>query len=136
MNDRRFAVHRLPRRVRLTAVAMLILAVWLPILRKWYWGPATTPVRDACSWDWPVSTPEQQGLDAARLAELVSLIREGKRYPRLHCLLIVRHGYLVVEEYFNGWPADRVHTLQSVSKSVTSALVFIAIQYQGLASHT
>jgi len=38
MNHRRFAVHRLPRRVRLTAVAMLILAVWLPILRKWYWS--------------------------------------------------------------------------------------------------
>ena len=127
MNDRRFSIRRWPRSVRLTAAAVLVLAVWGPILRKWYWGPAATPVREARSWEWPVSTPEPQGLNAERLADLVSLIREGKRYPRLHCLLIVRHGYLVVEEYFNHWPADRMHTLQSVSKSFTSALIGMAI---------
>jgi CubicO group peptidase (beta-lactamase class C family) len=79
------------------------------------------------SWQWPVSTPEAQGLDSKRLTELVKLIREGERYPRLHCLLIIRHGYLVVEEYFNNWKGDQIHTLQSVSKSFTSALVGMAI---------
>jgi len=33
----------------------------------------------------------------------------------------------VLEEYFNDWQADRIHTLQSVSKSFTSALVGMAI---------
>jgi CubicO group peptidase (beta-lactamase class C family) len=33
----------------------------------------------------------------------------------------------VVEEYFNNWQADKLHTLQSVTKSFTSALVGIAI---------
>jgi CubicO group peptidase (beta-lactamase class C family) len=127
VNKLHLAIGRWPRSVRLTVVAVLILAVWLPLVRRWFWGPAATPVRDARAWEWPVSTPEQQGLDSEKLAELVSLIREGKSYPRLHCLLIVRHGYLVVEEYFNGWPADRMHTLQSVSKSFTSALVGMAI---------
>ena len=43
-------------------------------------------------------------------------------------LLIARHGRLVTEEYFNGWKADHLHTLQSVSKSFTSALVGIALE--------
>jgi len=88
---------------------------------------SVTPGQEPPSWEWPVSTPEAQGLDAKTLADLVTLIREGKEFPRLHCLLIVRHGHLVVEEYFNDWKADRLHMLQSVSKSFTSALVGIAI---------
>jgi CubicO group peptidase (beta-lactamase class C family) len=79
------------------------------------------------AWEWPVSTPEEQGLDPQPLAELVKLISEGERFPRLNCLLIVRNGFLVVEEYFRGFTADRIHTLQSVSKSFASALVGMAI---------
>jgi CubicO group peptidase (beta-lactamase class C family) len=90
-------------------------------------GLSATPGQESPSWDWPVSTPEEQGLDSKKLAELVDLIRAGERYPRLHCLLIIRHGYLVVEEYFNKWGPDFIHALQSVSKSFTSALVGIAI---------
>jgi CubicO group peptidase (beta-lactamase class C family) len=90
-------------------------------------APAIKPGQDSSSWEWPVSTPGEQGLDQERLADLVRLIREGERYPRLHCLLIIRHGCLVVEEYFNNWKADEIHTLQSVSKSFTSALVGMAI---------
>ena len=78
------------------------------------------------AWTWPRSTPEKQGLDRAKLQELADLIRAGEKYPRLHCLLIIRHGKLVLEEYFN-WQPERLHTLQSVSKSFTSALVGIAI---------
>lgn len=90
-------------------------------------GSARTFPQVPAAWNWPVSTPEKQGLDPVRLKELVELIREGKRYPRLHCLLIIRHGFLVLEEYFNGWQAEKTHTLQSVSKSFTSALVGLAI---------
>jgi hypothetical protein len=83
-------------------------------------------------WEWVVATPGQQGLDSVRLAELTGLISAGERFPRLHSLLIIRHGYLVVEEYFNNWKADQLHTLQSVSKSFTSALVGIAIARGGI----
>jgi CubicO group peptidase (beta-lactamase class C family) len=79
------------------------------------------------SWEGGISKPEEQGLDGKKLAELVELIRRGERYPKLDCLLIVRHGALVVEEYFNNGHATRIHILQSVTKSFTSALVGIAI---------
>ncbi len=77
---------------------------------------------------WTASTPAQQKLDPRPLDELVRLIREGKKYPDLHSLLIVRNGHLVLEEYFNGNRASEIHTLQSVSKSFTSALIGIAIE--------
>ncbi len=77
---------------------------------------------------WPTAEPAQQGLDPQQLDELVRLVHEGKRFPEIHSLLIVRHGYLVLEEYFGGWDRDRLHTLQSVSKSFTSALIGIAIE--------
>lgn len=122
------------RRYGLLAVAM---AGWLAVpgagsgvasLEKTGWaGPAAAPGRTPAVWEWPVSTPEAQGLDAKSLAGLMTTIREGKDFPGLHCLLIVRHGSLVVEEYFNDWRAGRLHMLQSVSKSFTSALVGIAI---------
>jgi CubicO group peptidase (beta-lactamase class C family) len=89
--------------------------------------PGRTLTQTSSSWRWPVSTPDEQGLDSAKLKETVDLIRAGERYPRLHALLIVCHGRLVVEEYFNKWQADGLHTLQSVTKSFTSALVGIAI---------
>ena len=77
---------------------------------------------------WPTSSPVEQGLDPALLAELVQKIRTGEHYPEIHSLLVVKNGYLVVEEYFDGWNAERLHTLQSVSKSFTSAVVGIAIE--------
>ena len=91
------------------------------------WGAAQAGPQASPSWEWPVSTPEEQGLDSKKMSELTALIREGELCPQLHSLLVIRHGYLVVEEYFNNWQADRIHTLQSVSKSFTSALVGIAI---------
>src|SRR6185295_13278014 len=60
------------------------------------------------------------------LRELVSRADRGD-YGSVTSLLIVRHEQLVVEEYFGGWTASRVHTLQSVTKSVTSLLAGLAV---------
>jgi CubicO group peptidase (beta-lactamase class C family) len=77
--------------------------------------------------DWPVSPPEAQGLDPKTLAEAADVIRAGVLYPKVHALLVIRHGVLAFEAYFNGAKAEGLHTLQSVSKSFTSALVGIAL---------
>jgi CubicO group peptidase (beta-lactamase class C family) len=50
-----------------------------------------------------------------------------QRYPQVRSLLVVRHGYLVYERYWQGFgPADG-HEIHSVTKSITSALVGIAL---------
>jgi CubicO group peptidase (beta-lactamase class C family) len=82
-----------------------------------------------------MASAEEQNLDRERLSQLVDLIRKGEKYPDLHSLLIIRNGKLVVEEYFGGYQRGTRHTLQSVSKSFTSALVGIALlrkQFKGV----
>lgn len=78
--------------------------------------------------EWQRSTPSEQQLNTETLDKLIALIREGKKYPDQHSLLIVRNGYLVIEEYFNGYNSEQIHMLQSVSKSFTSAVMGIAIE--------
>lgn len=75
--------------------------------------------------DWQTSTPAAEGIDASRVEDAVFRIRQGN-YRHVDSLLIARNGRLVVEEYFEGMTADRAHTMQSVSKSVTSLLVGLA----------
>src|SRR4029434_8486085 len=48
----------------------------------------------------------------------------------------VRHGYGAIEKYFNGSAASQVHTMQSVSKSVTSLVTGIAIGEGKLSTST
>jgi CubicO group peptidase (beta-lactamase class C family) len=106
-----------------------LLVVWLHIVGAIVvLGPGIPALAQvAATRDWPLSTPGEQALDGQKLADLVAEIRRGELLPRLHELLIVRHGRLVLEESFNGWDPGKLHTLQSVSKSFTSALVGIAI---------
>jgi CubicO group peptidase (beta-lactamase class C family) len=48
-------------------------------------------------------------------------------HPEVRSLLVVRHGYLVYEHYWQGRTASDGDNLQSVTKSVVSALVGIAL---------
>lgn len=68
--------------------------------------------------------PVNRGLDEAALAGLRAKIEQ--ELPFLDSLLIVKDGYLVYEEYFNGYDADRLHPVHSVTKSVMSALFGMA----------
>lgn len=76
--------------------------------------------------EWRRASPAQVHLDGSRLDALVSRLQTNQ-IPGIHSLLVVKQGYLAIEEYFNGWNAQLVHTLQSDTKSVTSLLVGIAI---------
>jgi CubicO group peptidase (beta-lactamase class C family) len=52
----------------------------------------------------------------------------AKELPRLHSLLASWRGHLILERYFNGASATRSANVKSVSKSIVSALVGIAIE--------
>jgi CubicO group peptidase (beta-lactamase class C family) len=65
-------------------------------------------------------------MDPSKLDALVSRIK-SKQIAELNGLVVVRHGYVVLEEYANGSSAGQVHEMQSVTKSVTSLLMGIAI---------
>ncbi|HJU17837.1 MAG TPA: serine hydrolase domain-containing protein [Stellaceae bacterium] len=88
---------------------------------------------------WALSRPDSEGLDGAVLCGLGPQF-ETWADANIHSALIVRHGKLVYERYFAGedraWatPLGRVsyhaglkHDLRSITKSVTSLLVGIAV---------
>lgn len=74
---------------------------------------------------WRVSTPAEQGLDSALVAELY---RQAGGVETLRSLLLVRNGALIAEHYFHGASLEEKARLQSVTKSVTSALAGIALE--------
>jgi len=91
-------------------------------------GPGVTALPDSVANYFPGETwrraaPAVVGFDATRISALESDVA-GSRYGAIDALIVVRYGELVVEKY-NNWSADRAHTMQSVSKSVTSLLVGI-----------
>lgn len=72
---------------------------------------------------WQSDVPEDHGFDAA----LSSSIAGGvDKLPFLDGLLIIRHGYIVHESYYNGYDAAALHDIASVTKCWTSALVGVA----------
>jgi CubicO group peptidase (beta-lactamase class C family) len=75
---------------------------------------------------WATSTPEEQGIDSTVLAGAMETIR-ARRIP-VHSLLIERHGKIVLDAYFAPFGDDRLHDVYSVTKSVVSTLVGIAIR--------
>ncbi len=74
---------------------------------------------------WQVSTPQKEGMDAALLEKMQSAIRDQK-LP-LHSLLIIRHGVIVSETYYESYEQNTRHTLYSVTKSFIATLVGIAL---------
>lgn len=98
-------------------------------------GAAPEQIRDG----WRTTTPAEVGLDPARLKELARSLRAGD-HGNVHAVLIEKDGRLVYEEYFTGedetWGLGlgtvtfgraSLHDVRSISKSVVSTLIGIAI---------
>lgn len=73
---------------------------------------------------WNVVEPDLVGLDAAALDRAASTLESE---PRAMSLLVVRSGRLAYERYFRGNNADSLNDVRSVTKSVVSTLVGIAL---------
>ena len=88
-------------------------------------APTSTPSPYWPTEGWRTSTPEEQGMDSQKLADLAAKIKE--RGMAVHSFLVIRNGYLVSETYFGSWKQDTVHETQSAGRNFTSALIGIAI---------
>ena len=76
---------------------------------------------------WATSTPEIQGMNSTVLGEVYDHVRNSG--AQIRSMLVVRHGFIVAEEYFTPLMCDinSTHILFSVTKSITSCLIGIAI---------
>lgn len=86
----------------------------------------TAPVAQADGWR--VAAPSAVGLASESVARALALIHDPEHLPNVRSLLVARRGTLAVESYVRT-PADRErrHAQMSVTKSVTSLLVGIAL---------
>jgi len=80
---------------------------------------------------WETSSLDEEGVDSAKIAELIKKILEGK-FPNTHSVLLVKNGKLILEEYFYGYNRDDLHRLASATKSITSILVGISLDKEML----
>lgn len=74
-----------------------------------------------------ISLRKARSLDQATLSKLRDRIEEGV-YGRITSLLIIHNDALVMEEYFSGGSPKLLQPVYSVTKSVTSASVGIALE--------
>lgn len=80
---------------------------------------------------WPTGSLTELGFAAdleARIAQALP------NFPAVTGVVVVRHGVLATEVYLGRYNADTVVNIRSVTKSVTSTLVGIALQRGDLAS--
>lgn len=75
--------------------------------------------------DWQTSDTATLRMNAEQLSELESKIKS--EYSNINGIVVVRNGYIAYEQYFNGYESKDMHHVASVTKSIISALIGIAI---------
>jgi len=75
---------------------------------------------------WQSSSPEEQGMDSALLAQVFETI--DRRNLEIDSVLIIRNGTIVAEKYYPPYTENTRHVLYSCTKSFISALVGMAIE--------
>ena len=81
---------------------------------------------------WSVARARDVGMSEEKLAAMVRTLvnasRDSANAYRVHGILVARHGKLVLEEYFFGEHADKVHDTRSASKTLVSVTLGAAMQ--------
>jgi CubicO group peptidase (beta-lactamase class C family) len=73
----------------------------------------------------PRSTPEQQGISSAAILKLIEALES--QVHELHSLMLVRHGHVVAEAWWQPFAPEYPHQVFSLSKSFTSTAIGLAI---------
>ena len=80
---------------------------------------------------WPSSTPEEQGMDATELVQMVDYYLEKHRKNEsiiIDSITIIRNEHIIADLYFNPlYQADTKHIINSCTKSIMGILMGIAI---------
>jgi CubicO group peptidase (beta-lactamase class C family) len=97
-----------------------ILALWSAALFA-----MTCQAAERASTDLPRSRPETQGVAPSGI--LAFLDEANHKIDSLHSFMLVRHGHVVAECWWDPYDAKSRHELYSLSKSFTSTAVGLAI---------
>lgn len=84
--------------------------------------PVIVPAQDKL----PKSTPEKEGVSSAGIIQFVDAASKSKN--ELHSFILMRHGKVVAEGWWNPYAPDLKHTMYSCSKSFTATAIGLAVQ--------
>lgn len=85
-------------------------------------------ISNAClAQDWKTSIPKEQGMNDSLFNAMDAQILAGA-YKDIHSLLIIKNNNIIFEKYYGGHTQDELTQIFSSTKSVTSALIGIAMQ--------
>jgi CubicO group peptidase (beta-lactamase class C family) len=73
----------------------------------------------------PRSIPEAQGVSSKKIVDFLDAIANSKN--EMHSIIIIRHGKVIAEGWWNPYRPDLKHTLYSLSKSFTSTAIGFAV---------
>jgi len=73
----------------------------------------------------PASTPEEEGISSEAILQFVNAAENSRN--ELHSFVLLRHGKVIAEGWWNPYRPDLKHTLYSTSKSFTSTAVGFAV---------
>lgn len=77
---------------------------------------------------WDISTPENENINHDLLEEALQLFYSSERFPMANSLIVIRNGKIVAEAYCKDInDIDKLHNIQSCTKSITSILSGIAL---------
>lgn len=74
---------------------------------------------------WKTSPPEKQGVDSEKLAEMLERIKSQN--INIRSVVVIRNGYVLLDACVHPYQKDSWHIIHSCTKSITSALIGIAI---------
>jgi len=74
---------------------------------------------------WKISSPENEGMNSLTLANGIYKLKKDS--INIHSLLVIRNNHIVLDACFYPFQKNYVHDIASVTKSITSLLIGIAI---------
>lgn len=83
---------------------------------------------------WCIADAKARSVSMGRLEEVVQGIIDGNE-GRIEALVVARDGELILDEYFFGAQVDRPHTVQSVTKSITTLILGSVLSEHGVDVH-
>jgi CubicO group peptidase (beta-lactamase class C family) len=89
-----------------------------------FWLPPSTGVAKTSA-GLPRSTPEAEGMAASGILDFLAAVE--REAFELHSLMVLRHGKVVAEGWWEPYGPEFVHTMYSMSKSFTSTAVGFAV---------
>jgi len=116
-------IGKLHSRKGLLVAYLLIIALLFSCSGKVHY---TYRVPEKIDDGWATADLSEVGVDSEKISDLIREIL-NKNFKHIDSVLLVKDGKLILEEYFNKYGRDDLHELHSVSKSITSILVGIAI---------